>query len=556
MVDRQLNKSSSAASHENIKKKIEEWCANGMLVEAFERVFGEKIRSDGYIDITVYVSDQNMDLVREKIHYNRYIELPKIDTKTCDSESLKCKTCICAACKYKPCNCNLCMHKHFESKLSELYKIYVLDHVIPFEDTSCLSSIIVDAITRSQNTQDKNAQETLSKNEADAIIDIVMSLFSSSEKTSILEAYFNFIQRTTAKVAPDNKNNHDGIDTRIMYDDKSVDIMFIESVPCFICKLPKTSYEDQNVNPNTRMYYRGQAQVNYTLKPQVFRTDSCRKNERAIYQDMMIACPDDLVPLHSHVDRLAMMQHYQVPTRLLDVTRNPLVALFMATRGHNEYAGEVFVFAPEAKYIKYHDSDTVSVLCSLALLKEEDKIALLNAVNDAIEDCCNDCDGHASSCKLRGPKLSNFNNIPVVHRLVHEVSFEKPGFLPEIVPCHLLNTYFVHALKDNARIIRQDGLFILSGLDVKEYLKNYGKGRDETFRLYNIDTIMKIAKNFDNFRFTSKDEDSIKMKKQVLIIPHTCKENIQQELDQISINQQTMMPEISDVAQEIAKKYR
>ncbi|WP_163555038.1 FRG domain-containing protein, partial [Klebsiella pneumoniae] len=67
---------------------------------------------------------------------------------------------------------------------------------------------------------------------------------------------------------------------------------------------------------------------------------------------------------HSMFDRLVRMQHFGLPTRLMDVSRNPLVALYFATDPGTgaQTDGMVTAFAiPEGRE-KYFDSDSVSCL--------------------------------------------------------------------------------------------------------------------------------------------------------------------------------------------------
>ena len=44
------------------------------------------------------------------------------------------------------------------------------------------------------------------------------------------------------------------------------------------------------------------------------------------------------------LERLVRMQHYSLPTRLLDVTWNPLVALYFSSTEDQKEDGEVIVF--------------------------------------------------------------------------------------------------------------------------------------------------------------------------------------------------------------------
>ena len=48
----------------------------------------------------------------------------------------------------------------------------------------------------------------------------------------------------------------------------------------------------------------------------------------------------------TNFERLALMEHYHLPTRLLDVSSNPLIALFFAVKG-GQGNGEVYVYKDE-----------------------------------------------------------------------------------------------------------------------------------------------------------------------------------------------------------------
>ena len=73
---------------------------------------------------------------------------------------------------------------------------------------------------------------------------------------------------------------------------------------------------------------------------------------------------------------------------------------------------------------------------------------------------------------MRYISSSQFNT--KIARLIHEVRLEKPAFQPEINKNDVLNSYIVYALKNNNRIVKQDGAFILCGLDNQYgFLENF-----------------------------------------------------------------------------------
>lgn len=101
---------------------------------------------------------------------------------------------------------------------------------------------------------------------------------------------------------------------------------------------------------NEILLFRGQSDINYELVPSIgrgrrFPCDITIFNEeRNLISTAQYKLPDvfrgDLQP----IELLALLQHYGIPTRLLDVTENALVALYFACASKTETDGEVFVF--------------------------------------------------------------------------------------------------------------------------------------------------------------------------------------------------------------------
>ena len=117
------------------------------------------------------------------------------------------------------------------------------------------------------------------------------------------------------------------------------------------------------------IFYRGHSNKEYELKPGIYRGDII-KNEDKIYRETIAKVPYDFKDKNT-IESLALMQHYGIPTRILDLTTNALVALYFACVGNEDKDGEVIVFDIPEENICYFDSDRVTVLANLAKSDKE-----------------------------------------------------------------------------------------------------------------------------------------------------------------------------------------
>jgi hypothetical protein len=249
---------------------------------------------------------------------------------------------------------------------------------------------------------------------------------------------------------------------------------------------------------NLAVFYRGHSNRDkYKLEPSLYRNQGHKDSEHILFRELLIANPTDFVGDSSAFEKLVRMQHYSMPTRLLDITSNPLMALYFACKSNMDKTGEVVAIKIRRNEIKFFDSDTASCIANLARLPMHDKDAIDFALVDAL-----------------------FNESLPVTRLLHFVREEKSYFLPKIVPADLKRILCVKGRMTNNRITSQSGAFLLFGLDAT----------------------LPEAGNAD----VAVDRITIKASEKAKII---------RELDSLNINESTVFPYIENSAKHIAKRY-
>jgi hypothetical protein len=101
----------------------------------------------------------------------------------------------------------------------------------------------------------------------------------------------------------------------------------------------------------TGKLYRGQADSSWVLDASITREPKFENAEGEMYYEVLSLKPDAFQNDKTVYERLITMQHYGMPTRLLDITRNPLVAIFFACNNWDakDSDGTIYTFEQPKK---------------------------------------------------------------------------------------------------------------------------------------------------------------------------------------------------------------
>lgn len=223
--------------------------------------------------------------------------------------------------------------------------------------------------------------------------------------------------------------------------------------------------------------------------------------EQEIVRELVSVHPQEFESDRTMFDRLVRMQHFGLPTRLLDVSINPLVALWFAAQETKNRKGIPADGKLQAYFIpkqrkKYYDSDVVSCMANLANLKTEDK----DNINKSL---------HLTH--------KQFNALSSVDQLCYHIGMEKPHFRKLVQPSDLSRPVYVKPKMSNRRIIAQSGAFLLFGGKVTSF-------SDADLRLRSV------------------------------VIPSDKKSGIRAELEKFGIDASTLFPEIDKASEAIVRR--
>ena len=269
----------------------------------------------------------------------------------------------------------------------------------------------------------------------------------------------------------------------------------------------KDSYKDSKDAP--RFYFRGERQCGWQLQPSVMREPALAESESTMLTELISRRPEEFNGLVSGVSQLVTAQHHGLKTRFLDITSNPMVALFHACgETENLLDGRLHVFAAPRQIIKPFNSDTVSVIANYARLPIHHQMALTG--------------------KLFGKRGQILDYRIAMEQLFQLIQSEKPYFVSRIDPRDFYRVIIVEPQRSSERIRAQSGAFLVSA----------------------------FHERFERDEILQRNKGTPVYAHYQLTIPGQCKANILDELRMLNITRETLFPGLDSSADAITEFYR
>ena len=228
--------------------------------------------------------------------------------------------------------------------------------------------------------------------------------------------------------------------------------------------------------------------------------------------DLMSRRPEELIQMRSALSQWVLAQHHRLKTRLLDITRNPLVALFFACDGEGYQAedGALHIFAVPQQLLKPFNSDSISVVANFAKLPPLEQDALLGKHLDEA-----------------APKEKAIRYLTALARLYHLIGTEKPNFKERIDPRDFYRVFIVQPERSVERLRSQSGAFLISAFHNR-------------FEPEDIKRVNRGVPLYEHYKFT---------------VPAGLKRTILGELALLNVTRETLFPGLDEATQAVMRDH-
>ena len=330
------------------------------------------------------------------------------------------------------------------------------------------------------------------------------------------------------------------------------------------------------------LIFRGMADYRWELLPSIARqTLLIEETEYSMVKELILLRPQEFMGISSNFDLLAKMQHYGLPTRLLDFSTNPLVALFFACdKQKSDSIGRVIITNPS--YPQCLDDVDVSdryieAVCGLCKVKSFASYFLEKLTKDTVSFTqFIHCTHYPLIAK---PQYSN-------NRIANQAAMFMvfPNEIWDMRAMRAYNCYHdngtlenISAREEYETILQLENLEkIYSNIqndrtDLNNWRVNY-RTLSEVCGCYESDTDIQRKSRFLSAMFSKTetlfpnrflvvpqikkiDDDILQNEFCSILIEPRYKKKILEELDTININERFLFPELEYTVKHVKNKY-
>ena len=295
-----------------------------------------------------------------------------------------------------------------------------------------------------------------------------------------------------------------------------------------------TGIIQQHLTHEVTLYYRGESKCYPRVTPRIMRDDKLLESESIMLDELMRDRPEDFKESPTAFTQLMTAQHHGLPTRLLDVSKNPLVALFFGCVDNPTEDGRIIIFPLPNDVnglVISHNSYYAALVANYAKLPHKDKHGV---------------GGFAEVLRVQEfPSTSSpviYQELPPLLHLNHLISLDHPPDNPtwsqsdrlEMQVGFLSEIFAIEPPQSIERVRAQASAFLTSGI-----MTDFGD--IESLEMREGVTI--------SGRTASKPPT-------ILVVPKNRKSIILTELELFHITKRTLFPSLDTSAETIMQKYQ